>query len=65
LGDQTKEDEIGSAYGKYGGKRKCIQDSGQKTEGERPLEDLGTGRVILKCNIKNFCQSQLQKEKPT
>jgi len=42
LGDQTKEDEMGSAYGKHGGKQKCIQDSGQKPEGKRPLEDRGT-----------------------
>jgi hypothetical protein len=56
---------MGTAYGKYGRKQKCIQDSGQKPEGKRPLEDLAKDRVILKCNIKNFCQSQLQKKKLT
>jgi len=32
---------MGSAFGKYGGKLKCIWDSGHKPEGKRPLEDLG------------------------
>jgi hypothetical protein len=63
LGDQTKEDGMGAAYGKYGGTQKCIWDSGQKPQGKRPLEDLGTQWVILEYNIKNFCQSHLQQEK--
>jgi len=65
LGNQTKEDEMGSEYGKYGGKQKCIWDSGQKPEGKRPFEDQGAKRVMLKCDTKKLCQSQLQKEKPT
>jgi hypothetical protein len=54
LGDQTKEDRIGTAYGKCGGKQKCVQGSGQKPQGKRPLENLGAQCVVLECNIKNL-----------
>jgi hypothetical protein len=42
------KNEINGACGTYGGER-CIQSSGVKTWGKRPLEDLGVdGRMILK-----------------
>jgi hypothetical protein len=36
-GDQIKNNEVGGACAKYGGKERCIKGIGGKPEGKRPL----------------------------